>query len=47
MTRRQILLAWSHVQQQQRRQRRERITDVNAAYAGGKPAQALLQELKN
>lgn len=46
MTQRQILLAWSHVQQQQRRQRRERITDTNAAYAGGDPATTLLKELE-
>ncbi|HIE5971640.1 TPA: hypothetical protein ACXN3R_003645 [Stenotrophomonas maltophilia] len=39
------MLAWSHVQQQQRRQRRERITDTNAAYAGGDPATTLLKEL--
>ncbi|WP_158003711.1 hypothetical protein [Stenotrophomonas geniculata] len=46
MTKRQISLAWEYVQAQQRRERRERITDTNAAYAGGSPATNLLKDLK-
>lgn len=46
MTKRQISLAWEHVQAQQRRARRERITDANAAYAGGNSMTTLLKDLK-
>lgn len=46
MTQRQILLAWNELQAQERRTRRDRITDINVGFAGGKPAKQLLKDLE-
>ncbi|MBV6779282.1 hypothetical protein KWH04_01175 [Xanthomonas campestris pv. trichodesmae] len=46
MTLRQILLAWEQEQAAERRARRARITDNNAAFIGGPPAQRLQKDLE-
>lgn len=46
MTQRQVLLAWEEVQADQRRRRRERITDINVGFAGGKSAKQLIKDLE-
>jgi hypothetical protein len=45
LTARQILLFFDQAQDQERRARRARIVDINAAFAGGKAATELLKEL--
>lgn len=45
MTRRQILLHCDAVERRRRRERAERVIDLNLAFAGGKEATAHIKKL--
>ncbi len=45
MTRRQILLHLDAVERRRRRERAERVIDLNQAFAGGKDATAHIKKL--
>lgn len=45
MTRRQILLHCDAVERRRRRERAERVIDLNLAFAGGKDATAHIKKL--
>lgn len=46
MTQRQILLHYDAELRRQRRDRADRLVDLNLAFAGGKDAEAHLKELR-